>query len=459
MGRPLSDTISSEAHELAAIGLAGRLTLYVGAGVSAAAPSNMPLGLELVGLLEEPARNLGLDVRAESGQVKNLEQLADEAEAAGSLRALKFAIVGLEVFRRGPNEGHELIAILLREGLVTVLSANWDLGIERGGAKHDIYLPVTVTDDDRLRSSVRAGLHKLHGCVTKPDTLLVSTQDLSDVPDWARTEAEAALSGGTVAFVGIGTVADYVGVRVDQILGIAGDEATVWVVGRSLSEPWKERLATHGGWRSISARSDEFLDDLARAVVVSVIGRVVSAARRMVEENSGPERLVHGAEQLRDSLMAATATEAWQWCGSGSVEIEVGSPAMSGTDAVRALLGVAHIINSKPVRIVGGGPNLAVEAEVGYLEPVIADGSTAGVVVGFELSRSRARELAGVYRDPSRPIIHVVAGHIGRLPDSAVIDDLVSTADAADLVVGPAAAQHHWVSAHLVVEGADERWT
>jgi len=219
----MGDTLDPMFIELAEFARAGRLTIYTGAGLSTAAPSSVPGGTGIVELMRDVLERQGIETKKADGSTQTLEAVADAAFDAGLLPGMKEVAAALSVFHRKPNIGHELAAILVSEGFIRLLSANWDPYVEEGGAHHGVRLTPTVTDHDRLHRLGAHSFHKVHGCVSQPGSLLVGTQELRDPPPWAIAEVSSALGGGVVVFLGIGTVADYVGTRVKQGPGFGWD--------------------------------------------------------------------------------------------------------------------------------------------------------------------------------------------------------------------------------------------
>jgi hypothetical protein len=57
-----------------------------------------------------------------------------------------------------------------------------------------------------------------YGTTSRPDSLLVSTEDLAQPPDWVNSAVSTDLGSESIVFVGLGTVGDYVATRIRQLL-------------------------------------------------------------------------------------------------------------------------------------------------------------------------------------------------------------------------------------------------
>jgi hypothetical protein len=178
--RPAEETSSAAVQTLALRARAGRLVIYVGAGVSAAEPAALPVGPALAERASEwlEGRLAGLG----SYDDKNLMDLADTVEQQpGGRELLQEALIELAEFGEADvNYAHRALALLMTEGAVHVLTTNWDDCIERG-APVGTRLQVIVNDGDF--ASIRGpAVLKVHGCASRRGSLLVSTTDLARPP-------------------------------------------------------------------------------------------------------------------------------------------------------------------------------------------------------------------------------------------------------------------------------------
>ena len=232
-GRPLSEEPATEIAALARAAAQRRLVIYAGAGLSAAPPACGPTGWRVAGRLRRPVATM-LGIEEPELAALNLEQIVEMVETRvperlGELRdtaASTFDFRGLE-----PNYGHEILALLLREGLLEVVSANWDCAIERAGLQVAVPIAGVATATERLQLAQELPLYKIHGCAKHPQTLALTGREVDRPQGWAVAQVQSALTGGVVVFVGLGTVGLYVREPLAELLTVwAADQTTIHVV-------------------------------------------------------------------------------------------------------------------------------------------------------------------------------------------------------------------------------------
>jgi hypothetical protein len=259
---------SDEVKRFAERAATGKLGLYIGAGVSKADPTGLPLGNRLFELALPAARLQFPHVFEGKAVPTSLEELGSYV-GAGDRDQLNRLLLRLDHFTTAyPNYGHRALALLLLLGLVTVMSANWDTCIERAALEMGDRIQPTVTEDDRRREQWIQRLHKIHGCAELPSSLLVSVEELAQPPDWVESAVNADLGSETIVFLGLGTVGDYVSTRIEQLLTLNGeilDDVTVVSLSGNLSADW-DRLLPEEKRNVLQASADRFLDDLLRAI-------------------------------------------------------------------------------------------------------------------------------------------------------------------------------------------------
>jgi hypothetical protein len=175
---PLAAPPGTLAAELANRALEGRLTIYAGAGLSAATPTELPGAARLAKRVADAVGDV-----VDLGEVDPWDLLA-VADAVASkprgIHLLRDTILRVADFLGAPSSyGHRVIALLICEGAVTALETNYDDCIER--AAQPERLPVVRTAAELLHGPGTA-LLKAHGCATLPPTMLITTKDLASVP-------------------------------------------------------------------------------------------------------------------------------------------------------------------------------------------------------------------------------------------------------------------------------------
>lgn len=324
----------------------GRFAVYVGAGVSLGAPSLLPSSRQFAdNLIPRVERAFGISAgRSEEDALRTLEELADEAERRGVFAAFQeLALAAADFCDAPPNFGHRALAVLLREGASTVFTVNWDRCIEHGSAAVGFHVDVTITEADRAHRFTGVRYHKVHGCASQPSSLLISTRQLDEPPDWVRHEIGAALGASTLVFVGLGTVGGYVQRRVAQVIDAIGNAAPIWVADPHPSETWQELLERAGEDHILQIDSNTFFDHLLRAFVREMLAELVVAAREMDALGWEPP-LEPVVERFEEAVHATGALETVDWLRNGAGGVPGGTPFVHSRECRDGLLALAAII-------------------------------------------------------------------------------------------------------------------
>ncbi|MEK6327276.1 MAG: SIR2 family protein [Actinomycetota bacterium] len=307
----------------------GRLVLYTGAGLSLAEPAAGPRSWQLADRLRPAvAELLGVDLETLAGD--NLERLGARvvAEAADKMSELRRRAANAAPFcTMEPNYGHEAVALLMREGVVKAVTANWDLGIETAGTRLDIKIAGVTTALERAALGQQLPLYKVHGCASRPETLKATREEVDEPMKWARAEVQQALVDGTVVFIGLGTIGAYVSEPFDELVPLwraAG--ATIKVVDPELSKAWREALGDDADGVHIDADAAEFLDDLLRAIAREALGQAAQRIRVIQDEQAAWTRtMLDGIERLDEALRDATGQAVLRWMRDGVTHARDGS--------------------------------------------------------------------------------------------------------------------------------------
>ena len=221
------------------------LVVCAGAGLSRGMPTGLPTGEELGERLDERLGSL-VNGYVSPQRPEDLIAVADAgADLEGGKTALRGEVLRLADFREAePNYGHEAIAELLCEGSIQLLLLwNWDDCIERVDVMPE-RLQVARSRSD-LKDLDEPSIAKVHGCSTRPSTLLITSEDLADPPVWSDTAFRERLRGQTAVFIGVGDIADYAQRRLEQLrddLTADGHDETpldIWVVSPSIRAGWE----------------------------------------------------------------------------------------------------------------------------------------------------------------------------------------------------------------------------
>jgi hypothetical protein len=458
--RVLSDAPAPQYVELAHAAENSRLALYVGAGVSVSAPTLLPTSGEFLRLLAPLAERefaIKCDVDGADDALRTLEELADEAEGNGVLPSFQETAALAARFRDAlPNYGHCVIAMLLREGAVTVFSANWDRCIESGSAVVGFHLDPTITEADRVARFSTTRFHKVHGCATQPGSLLISSSQLDAPPHWVVHEVGAAVGAGTVVFVGLGTVGGYVRRRVEQLVAAIDDPVPVWVADPLPADTWTDLLDRAGDTHVLSVDSNTFFDDLLRAYVRHAIVRLLVAAVELdAVADAAPTR--PAVERLESALATKPALDIMTWLRAGAGGVRNGSPFTLSGEARSALLALARIAGDAAIACTGSRDRVVVTAGAAFIELAVWPEERSDYVLARERYRTTERQDRGCYEKLDWPIFHICLGQRGSLPDPRLPIDIGGASDpkelAGDLV--ETVPVHVWVSAESVLQGRE----
>jgi hypothetical protein len=423
----------SDALALAQLGRDNRLVVCAGAGLSRAAPSDLPDGRALARDLHQRLRVLFpglLDSVAQDDLLAVADALASEAGGLSLLQRLACDAAGFT--SAVPNEGHELLALLILEGAVVALLTNWDDCIER--AARTERLQVVVTDEDRLLVH-GARVFKIHGCATKPDSVLISSAQLAAPPRWASSDFASHVGSCSVVFVGLGDVASYAELRISQLVTDVGDPTHLHVVSPTIksawnSTAWAKLVPSLLDENKVQETANVFLDRLARAWVQLMAMDLIAHA-----QGSGLPNLVDATTRLINSLGASDAATIIRWLRASALEWPSGVTVVHNDSAHRVLLAAA---------VESGGDFEPVEAErpvrgtVGArkLEALICRGEWAPQVRRAAEHRAAISRGAGHYA-PDEVIVFICDGHFGGLPANVDVGDIVDDSAAQDILDGP----------------------
>lgn len=185
-------------HDLLTAARSRRLVLFVGAGVSINAPSNLPL---YDGLAKSIAQALGEPYEPDLSPDRFLGKLAQKHPLVREqVRAITGDTQSL------PTPSHRALARLASAVGSRVVTTNYDLHIETAAVEASIELGDTYCGPALPLGREFRGLVYLHGSVSRPAAELVVTDDdfgrayLTD--GWARRFVQDLFEHWTVLFVG-----------------------------------------------------------------------------------------------------------------------------------------------------------------------------------------------------------------------------------------------------------------
>lgn len=403
----------------------GRLVIYAGAGLSAAAPTSLPSAAAMASSIFQRLSQLfpsALDCPSD-----DLNAVADAvAVLPGGEEALRETAVQVAEFTTAsPNYGHKVLAYLLLEGVIDVLTTNWDNCIERGSAQER--LTAVVTPSDRLQISGKS-LLKIHGCASQPMSLLLTTAHLTSPPPWVFDETRARLGNSTVVFIGIGSVAAYVRKRIKEAVESISGIDNIRVVSPNIDEQWEQ-----SGWAALvpelspdhryAVTADTFLEKLASAYLMVML---IETADALAEDPVAAERFQNAA----DSLKKHDPLTLLEWIRHSAVVPRAGSSAVTSPSTAKGLMAVGALA-AENFKI---GPRGVIRASNGTFEMMLA----------FDIqTRSRMRREAERRVDNHLSVgdpepIFVIAGEVSSPPTApGLLPDVIGPGNPSDIVGGP----------------------
>jgi hypothetical protein len=431
-----------------------------GAGLSRSAPASLPSGPTLGEQLDERLESL-IQGYESPEHPADLIAVADAgAGLEGGESALRSEVLKLADFNDAePNYGHKVMAELLCEGGVSLLLLwNWDTCIERVDV-NPVRLQVSLSKSD-IEDLAEPSIAKVHGCATRPETLLVTSADLEAPPVWADAATHDHLRGKTVVFIGVGDIADYAKRRLrklrEDLEEVEGSEQDldIWVVApeirsRWAESAWAELLPNLPEERRLEMAADEFLDQLARLWVRDMLDKVKTATV------GAQEATQDAVQRIDDSLNSLGAAHVLRWVRCAAVGQKVGGSVASDESVKQLLVAYAVLARDAAGSVVQVKGPSAVEIGEERVEALINCRASPAARV-----RERAREMAkrlanlGTIQDEARFLVAgTVFGPLDDDPDPG-LDMAVGEQDADHLVVGPTAVRLSFRRASALEEAA-----
>lgn len=426
----------------------GTLVICVGAGASMDA--GLPSGARLANAFCDRLASHGINLTGVDQD--DLIAVSDAAVAVGSLSAVQEIAVDVAPFLSAvPSSTHHSLAVLLLEGVAAVMSTNWDTCVERAAPVGEQILGI-ATDTDRIAIRQK-GLLKIHGCASRPDTILVTSAQLAAPPIWATTTVAASLAASKVIFVGIGDVAGYVAIRIERLVNDLGSTASIAIVSPDIeaswaNSRWAELLPNLAPTDRIAMTATAFCDALLRAWANDALQGVASSAQAF-----GIAALTAAVGAMIEVLRSHTAERFIRWLRRSTPGIEPGTSALYSTAATEALCALAYLTQGGSIQVIPDtGPLIA---DRGRVDLHLTNGGD----VGPKAAQS-ARSHVALYRaqgtlGPDEAVTIICAGHVGPLEPRRAADlvpDIVADARPGDLITGPQAGPTELVSASSILE-------
>jgi hypothetical protein len=402
-------------------------------------------------MLSVRATELAADDTLEKLAQRVADAAPDRLDELRGLAATAYDFAGLD-----PNFGHDAAALMLREGFIEVVSANWDCAIERAGTRVEIHIEGVATASQRLQMvNSQLPLYKVHGCCRRPASLALTQAEVDRPQNWAVAQVQSALAGGVVVFVGLGTVGLYVQEPMSELLDVWGSSSSsVLVVDPQLPSIWERLLGDHADASHLQSGADSFLDGLLRALVLDALMGVEQAVIVLDQNETWAAEMKKGCLEFRSAVQGMGAEEILRWWRDGVVDTEAGKPFVSELRGKQPLMTAMLLAGQDggPIQARGNRGRMTVASRRRYFEVVCRPGEHVSQVTNVARARVERRRDEGVYLD-SRPVTVIVAEAIGQFPSFDAPLDIAAAEDDLNDIVGFAANPVRVVAADDGVRG------
>jgi len=281
---------------------AGRLLVVCGAGLSMAAPSNLPSARAVAERCFDKYK-LESDPNCDVALRSDLEVLAEHFAGLNTLKSVFIeCLVPWSAFVRPSNAGHAAVAdFLITRAAVAGISSNYDTLIERQAWDYGFDFRGALDGDEAIVDAVRqAPLLKFHGCSHRDRLCTVwARSQLTDPVIAARIEKTktwmaANLRQKDLLVVGFWSDWEYL----NGIIGAALTDVnplTVTVIDLSPADILQEKAPelwqlAHGQnvtFEHVQESGAEALDELRRAFSTNYLRQVLDAGRVVFENATG----------------------------------------------------------------------------------------------------------------------------------------------------------------------------
>lgn len=437
--QPVRTPAGSVATLLATHARSQTLTIYAGAGVSAASPTSLPgassLALRIVGALSSQVDLTTLDDEDQCDLIKVADAISELPMGRQLLRRTILEVADLA--GATTNFAHEVLAVLLCEGAAVILETNYDDCIERAAQPER---PDVVRTAAELLQATGPALLKAHGCVTQPDTMLITAAELAGAPAWATAQVAARLRQHPVVFLGIGSVADYVRNTVKEIYDEVGT-SHVLVVDPALANwdtrelAWKELLPNLATEQRDERTAEEFCDALIRAYAAHYFlstNQAVDGMDIQHPQRTGVQTFLTGFES-RDGVWVV------RWLREASFRLATGKAVIGSPESIQGALAISALVGKEASTRFGREGVVRIQPAEGaeaQLMLLLAFGTTLGSAASVEARRRVARARGQDLLNSDNDVIVVLIGHTGPLdeelpvePGNRIADLLAAAAD------------------------------
>ena len=406
---------------------AGKLVIYAGAGISMSPPTGLSNGAALAAAIHMQLKD-AFPVLA-AIETWDLLAIADAVAALPDGEdALRQTSAKSANFKSAkPGYAHRVLAHLMLEGAIDILTTNWDNCIERGSGEER--LP-TVTNDHDLADVTPPWVLKVHGCASKPDSLLATSDHLANPPKWVQEQTHARLGSAVVIFIGIGDVAPYVKQRIEEAIDEVGSVENIRVVSPDIKTNW-----SNSQWQNVApdlrdddkipVTADQFMEELGAAYILTRLGEHSITV-------ASDSRLAAKLAAAKTGLLKSDSLRVLQWSRAVDINPRVGESVLKSSELGKALIALGQVAGDS-ARLQHNG---TFDTSQGPVEVLIAT-QTVSPRRLVEAAETRLHEHANRGEPPP---FFIVAGGVGPLPKpESLPQSILGEADETNIVDGPLA--------------------
>ena len=434
------------------------VVFIVGAGVSMGPPTNLPSATQLAQSVKTILRTGPLSTTITLPPEDSLLAVADaiERDSPEAFPLFIRAILETADFKMAPpNYAHLVIALLLSEANVQILSTNWDTCIER--CSPSVYRDISGCFDRNGLQTVGDNtiFIKLHGCAKDESSICVSSRQIAEETWWATHQVGAALETSLVVFLGIGSIAKHIETTLQKIISMTKDLSNVVIVDPELATDWsqllKDEIKNH-----MPMRSEEFLDDILRTLTLSQMSKVNLLAQDIHKELPSSDIDVIGeVREISKFLSKYPAHYIWLWVRRGFFDDGRNSSILDPTFR-QFILALALINSVSPLHdmgIIGDTSfmrcrDFTVEIAWGR------DPSSSTVLCRKKLNSLMEAKKKSLLPQAQRFVI-LAHGFAGGLPARIMKESIVAEPHLADIINGSEAIGATWISLMDLMQARD----
>ncbi len=332
---------------------AGRLVVLCGAGLSMAAPSNLPSARRVAEMCFDRYQ-LVANPHCDAALRQDLEALAEHFAGLSTLKSVFIdQLVPWPEFVKPPNDGHAAIAdFLMTRAIVAALSTNYDALIERPAWDYGFDLQSALDGDEAtLQAAKQAPLLKFHGCANRERRSTVWASSQLDDPVIAsriaktKTWMAANLRERDLLVVGFWSDWDYLNAILGEALKDVAPASVIVVdpfetqqLKGKAPDLWAVAHAPNVTFIHVQESGAQVLDTLRRAFSRNYLRQVLDAGRAALEAELGA---AVDPAWLEVADRDAETLYSWRRDAEGA---PVGSPATGKHPANAQAVGYFHLL-------------------------------------------------------------------------------------------------------------------